>query len=55
VLGFFLGILPGKIQEDSSKIPGRSWKFQEENFLKIILERFNIYYVLFYKLHIFFL
>jgi hypothetical protein len=37
VLGFFPGILPGKIQEDSRKIleiPGRSWKFQEENFFK---------------------
>ncbi len=57
-----------KIQEDSRKILENPGRFQEDpgdsrkimeilgrNFLKIILERFNIYYVLFYKLHIFFL
>jgi hypothetical protein len=65
VLGFFPGILPGKIQEVSRKIlenpgrfqedPGNSKKIMEilgRKFFKIILERFNIYYVLFYKLHI---
>jgi hypothetical protein len=47
VLGFFPGILPGilprKIQED----PGNSRKKIFLNNLK----KFNIYYVLFYKLH----